>query len=179
MSQLCLLFGFFNSGLSPSLSRQWVKKNIFPTLHAFLDDLSVLKTSLNVIQRIVLPSVLIALLLLFEDTFLSPHRFSHVVQMEAGWPYLHVVSLKMGIWLSRRQVSCKPDQKVCYFDRKIRWEDSCVSIWVIDMLIYSQSKSRTHGLLKNFWSILECEKQCGKCHVDAEMLEFPRHLKDL
>lgn len=46
------------------------------------------------------------------------------------------------------------------------------------MLMYSQSKLRTHGLPKNFWSISECEKQCGKCHVDADTLEFLRHLKD-
>ena len=47
------------------------------------------------------------------------------------------------------------------------------------MLIYSQSKLRTNGLLKNFCYILEYKKQCGRCHVDAEMMEFPRHFKDL
>lgn len=92
---------------------------------------------------------------------------------------ISIVSVKAGIWLSGREESWMTDQKVCYLDRKIRWGwISCVFIWVIDMLIYSQSKLRTHGLLKNFSSILECEKQCGRCRVDVETLEFPRHFKD-
>lgn len=63
------------------------------------------------------------LLLLFEEPFLSPHPFYQVGQMEAGWPYLPLISLKVDIWLSRRQVSRKPDQQVCNLDRKIRGED--------------------------------------------------------
>lgn len=107
----------------------------------------------------------------------SPPSFLHVVDMEAGWPSLH--SQWEGRHLTFRKTGVTEHwPKVCYLDRKIRWGESCVSVWVIDMLIYSQSKLRTHGLLKNFCSILECEKQRGRCHVDAETLEFPRHFKD-
>lgn len=90
-----------------------ILKIIFPTLHAFLDDLAKEEdTNLSAIQLV----VVIALLLLLKiHSFLSPSLLT--CGPNGSWMALSL-TIKVGISLSRRQVSLKSDPQSLPFTQK-------------------------------------------------------------